>query len=310
MNKDKFWEIIQETKESCKDNIEGMVMVLESKLNELPLEDIKMFCGIFDTYHKAAYKEGLISVGALMNDGISDDGFIDFRYWLISQGRNIYMQMLKNPESLADTEMSRVGNRYFFESFGYAAGKVVEKKTGKYEDSYVELNGEIKDEILSEIEFGDYLNARMEEKELKERFPKFAERFINENMTREYSEEERKIKTVTPDFIKGLKNHEGIIFRDCNDAPLVWLNGINELLTEEKILLEGTKFESAARFQNNGQVCMLFEFNEDIKIDMGKLAIWRLRTQPVFGGIWLSDYIDIHLAETTESMDEKIDISM
>ena len=36
---------------------------------------------------------------------------------------------------------------------------------------------------------------------------------------------------------------------------------------------------------------MLFEFTEDVKLDVGKLAIWRLQTHEAFGGTWLSDYV-------------------
>lgn len=36
---------------------------------------------------------------------------------------------------------------------------------------------------------------------------------------------------------------------------------------------------------------MLFEFTEDVKLDVGKLSIWRLQTHEAFGGTWLSDYV-------------------
>ena len=41
---------------------------------------------------------------------------------------------------------------------------------------------------------------------------------------------------------------------------------------------------------------MLFPF-EDVKLDIGKLAMWRQQTYDIFGGIWLSDYIDNRLGE-------------
>ncbi len=42
---------------------------------------------------------------------------------------------------------------------------------------------------------------------------------------------------------------------------------------------------------NDGCTCLLFPFSEDIKLDMGKLAMWRLATHDAFGGTWLSDYV-------------------
>ncbi|EKC76209.1 hypothetical protein LEA_04821 [human gut metagenome] len=36
--------------------------------------------------------------------GCSDDGFIDFRAWLIAQGKEVYMNALRDPDTLADIE--------------------------------------------------------------------------------------------------------------------------------------------------------------------------------------------------------------
>ena len=39
---------------------------------------------------------------------------------------------------------------------------------------------------------------------------------------------------------------------------------------------------------------------EGVYLDMGKLAVWRLRTHEVFGGKWLSDYLDNSVGMETE----------
>ena len=36
---------------------------------------------------------------------------------------------------------------------------------------------------------------------------------------------------------------------------------------------------------------MLFPFKEDMKLEVGKLAVWRLASYSAFGGTWLSDYV-------------------
>ena len=36
---------------------------------------------------------------------------------------------------------------------------------------------------------------------------------------------------------------------------------------------------------------MLFPFKEDMELDVGKLAAWRLASYSTFGGTWLSDYV-------------------
>ena len=60
-----------------------------------------------------AYKYGLWSAVRLMGHA-TDDGFTDFRAWLISQGKEAYFAALKEPDTLADLDP---GDGYWFESF-------------------------------------------------------------------------------------------------------------------------------------------------------------------------------------------------
>ncbi len=55
--------------------------------------------------------------------------------------------------------------------------------------------------------------------------------------------------------------------------------------------------------------CLLFPF-EDVQLDVGKLAIWRLRTREDFGSTWLSDYIVNNLEECVSEQDEDLEMEM
>ena len=182
MNKEMFWQLIDESKEACKDNIKGMAKYLEERLSSLSLDEAKSFCGIYDTYHKAANKEGIISIAHLMNhEMLTDDGFTDFRNWLISQGKAIYIETMKNPEILAEKAGEPIEGWYEFELLGYVGMRVVEQKTGDYKQSVVQLPEEELKDILGEIKYGEYAEKDLSIDELKEAFPKFTERFIAEN---------------------------------------------------------------------------------------------------------------------------------
>ena len=78
--------------------------------------------------------------------------------------------------------------------------------------------------------------------------------------------------------------------KGCGGDLKEWVDGINAMLTEEKILLEGTKFQNCLTFEQEGITCILFPF-EDVKLNMGRFAMWRLQTHGQFGGTWLSDYV-------------------
>ena len=86
-------------------------------------------------------------------------------------------------------------------------------------------------------------------------------------------------------------DQEGLVLQGCGGDPQKWVDGINEILGQEGILKKGAGFEEAYTFRYDGLTCMLFPFKEDMKLDVGKLAAWRLASYSTFGGTWLSDYV-------------------
>lgn len=102
------------------------------------------------------------------------------------------------------------------------------------------------------------------------------------------------IKEITTDELRRMNNKEGLILQGCGGDLQEWLDGVNKILTEEGILLNGSRFETAYSFQNEGLTNMLYPF-EDAELNIGKLAMWRLATHSQFYGTWLSDYVPNHL---------------
>ena len=87
---------------------------------------------------------------------------------------------------------------------------------------------------------------------------------------------------------------EGLVFQGCGGVVKEWVEGINKLLKNEQILKNGTELDKCYRFENHGLTNLYFPFG-NAELDMGKLAIWRIKTRPVFGCMWLSDYVDNYL---------------
>ena len=69
---------------------------------------------------------------------------------------------------------------------------------------------------------------------------------------------------------------------------------INQMLEQEGILPKGKRLDDVTVFRNEGITNLLFFFGEE-KLDMGKLAAWRLKTRYQFGSTWMSDYVDNRL---------------
>ena len=103
------------------------------------------------------------------------------------------------------------------------------------------------------------------------------------------------IRNTTITQLRQMADQEGLVLQGCGGSLQEWQDGINQLLTEEGILQGGTKFEDVCVFQNEGCTCLLFPFTPEVQLDMGKLAVWRIRSREQFEGMWLSDYVDIKL---------------
>ena len=93
------------------------------------------------------------------------------------------------------------------------------------------------------------------------------------------------VKQIAADNLRRMDGQEGLVLQGCGGPPQEWVDGINNLLTEAGILLDGSTFKTKAvsSFQHDGVTCLLFPF-EDVKLDMGRLAMWRLQTHGQFGG--------------------------
>lgn len=90
--------------------------------------------------------------------------------------------------------------------------------------------------------------------------------------------------------LRRMNGKEGLILQGCGGDLQEWVSGINNLLMENGILLDGAKFKNICLFEHDGVTNLLFPF-EDVKLDTGKLAMWRLQTHASFGSTWLSDYV-------------------
>ena len=115
------------------------------------------------------------------------------------------------------------------------------------------------------------------------------------------------IKNITTNDLRKMNNKEGLILQGCGGEVKEWVDGINDILTENGILLDDTKFDNVSVFQNEGVSCILYPF-DNVHLDVGKLSMWRLQSYTAFAGTWLSDYVDNKLGgfEPEQNKAEKV----
>ena len=89
------------------------------------------------------------------------------------------------------------------------------------------------------------------------------------------------IKKISLYDLRKMNNSEALILQGCGGDLTEWVDGINDMLTESGILQNESRFEKAYTFKNENLTCLLFPF-DDVQLDIGKLAMWRLQTHELF----------------------------
>ncbi len=115
------------------------------------------------------------------------------------------------------------------------------------------------------------------------------------------------IQPITIQQLRQMEDREGLVLQGCGGDLQEWLSGINQMLTSAGILKRGTTFRDIYSFQKDGIPCLLFPFQKDVELDMGRLAMWRLKSHESFGSTWLSDYVPIYLGGFEKTQQQKPD---
>ncbi len=102
MDRHRFWQIIGNARQAAgQDDDYFLELVEQQLLDQCPRELIQFHEIAIELFHEAEHDD-LWAAAFIINAGCSDDGFMDFRDWLISQGRQVYQKAMNDPETLAD----------------------------------------------------------------------------------------------------------------------------------------------------------------------------------------------------------------
>src|SRR3954454_19466040 len=139
MDEDRFWNLIDTARRQARgmerrpgeDFLDLHERTLAAALRRLPPADIAAFDDRFWDYHRLAYRWDLWAAAYWLHGGCGNDGFTDFRSCLISLGRDLYFQVLNDPDSLADL-VGRPDVPYLqAEGFQYVASKAYKEVAGR-----------------------------------------------------------------------------------------------------------------------------------------------------------------------------------
>ena len=176
VNKDTFWTLIAQARE----HPNAPDKWLMEQLMSLGPEQAKQFDNIASAYTGLAYQYGLWTAASVMErGGCTDDGFLDFRGWLIAQGRDVYMAALKDPDSLSEAPYYQDQR---FDGLPHMGGIVYKKLTGReiYEDFDPAGYNALKAELKKDIVYGDGIGYPYDSADVPAYLPRLCRRYMPE----------------------------------------------------------------------------------------------------------------------------------
>jgi len=127
MNESEFWEIIESVRLASENAIDRPAKLKQILADKTSVE-IQEFSELYRDLIVRAYTWPLWGAAYVISGGCSDDGFDYFRDWLISEGKDVYLRALNDPDSLSELGYLEEPE---LEEFRYIADEVYENKTGK-----------------------------------------------------------------------------------------------------------------------------------------------------------------------------------
>ncbi|MEZ6056861.1 MAG: DUF4240 domain-containing protein [Planctomycetaceae bacterium] len=125
-----FWHIIARSSED-NSGPRQQERRLQRLLMKLDSDEIVSFNEWFGHFVREAFFYRLWGAAWLIGNGCSDDGFWDFRCWLVAQGEHIYSSAIDDPDSLSEVVTRK--DRSSTLSFSNPAMLVWAEKLGKDE---------------------------------------------------------------------------------------------------------------------------------------------------------------------------------
>lgn len=176
-DKDAFWELIAQAKAQYGQDMDAAEIWLTDELVKRGPRAAQSFHDIMHAYTDLANRYGLWDAASIIKEyGCGDDGFLDFRSWLVAQGKEVYLAALKNPDFLAEVEPY---GDCRFECLAYVGDHAYERLTGRsaYDDTDRTAFNELKHELGKEITYKDGIQYSREPWDLPAFLPKLCAKY-------------------------------------------------------------------------------------------------------------------------------------
>jgi hypothetical protein len=172
MAEKRFWELLDWS--ATRSGSRQRLAALRRELLVLTPEEIVAFHLRLWLVINAAYQHDLLAAATVVNESVSDDGFLYFRCWLVSRGQRAYREALRNADSLI--RVVRRGHLHEMEEMLSVAREAWKLRTRRPEVEFDELSKDADTAGPDEMEGEDW--DFEDSDEVRRRFPRLAERFL------------------------------------------------------------------------------------------------------------------------------------
>ena len=131
MTVEEFWRIVESTHDPDMNRNER---ALSAALNELPIREVIEFDRIWTDRFCELYAYPLWGVACLVLGSCSDDGFMDWRDWVVSGGQRVFELARDSPDDLVD--MFDGEPNAGMEGIGYVHQRCVEDRSDEFDEPY------------------------------------------------------------------------------------------------------------------------------------------------------------------------------
>lgn len=122
-----FWSLVDGAHDAAGNDVLARPAALREQLINLPPEELQDFQEHFDAQILRSNRWDICAAAKIIDGCVTDDSFLYFRTWLISEGKATFEASLRNPDSLAGAAPFRLAS---LEGFAYVALALHEEKGG------------------------------------------------------------------------------------------------------------------------------------------------------------------------------------
>jgi len=135
MDQDWFWQIVEEAREHAGDDPDAMAQFLERRFTEADDATLRAFQRHLVAASTRLYTWRHAAAADMACGSLGDDGFTDWRAWVVTLGREPFARIATDPDNLADVDDLTAGCGTG-ELFGAAISDIYFTRHGYEDDSF------------------------------------------------------------------------------------------------------------------------------------------------------------------------------